>query len=478
MPARTSRAARSSSSSRAGKTLPQPPLLIKTLGPSFVLLGIALGSGELILWPYLTATYGLGLLWGGLLGISLQFFLNTETMRYTLARGESVFVGFRKLSIFWPIWFIFSTFIPWSIPGFSSASASLFTTALNLPSEWNRNITILFLILTGLLLSSGKSLYNTMERLQKTVVLTTSAVMLSLALYFTQQNDWVAAGWGLIGRGDGWWFFPPGLALFSFMGAFAYSGAGGNLNLAQSYYIKDKGFGMGAFREKMASLFSNRSQKLQLDGEDFAHTAINRERWNAWWRTVNLEHFIVFWLLGIVTIVMLATFSASLLRGAETGQGISFLTLQASVISQRTFAVIGTFFLLGAMSMLVTTQIGVLEAAARIISENLVLLFRQKEGEKWNLSLLFYIVLWSQIGLGILVLLAGFKEPRLLLTLGAVLNGAAMMIAFPLLLRLNTTLLPTVARPGFIRKAGVSAGFLFFAFFLSILVMEQLGIKL
>src|SRR3989338_5726921 len=96
-------------------SLKSPPSIWKTLGPSFILLGLALGSGELILWPYLTANYGLGLLWGGLLGISFQYVLNTEAMRYTLAWGESVFVGLRKLSILIPVWYIISTFIPWSL---------------------------------------------------------------------------------------------------------------------------------------------------------------------------------------------------------------------------------------------------------------------------------------------------------------------------------------------------------------------------
>ena len=40
------------------------------------------------MWSYLAANYGLGILWGGLLGITFQFVLNTETMRYTLAWGR------------------------------------------------------------------------------------------------------------------------------------------------------------------------------------------------------------------------------------------------------------------------------------------------------------------------------------------------------------------------------------------------------
>ncbi len=75
------------------KELPYPPSLWSLLGPSFILLGLGLGSGELILWPYLAAHYGLGIIWGAAIGITLQFFLNMEVERYTLAKGESVFVG-------------------------------------------------------------------------------------------------------------------------------------------------------------------------------------------------------------------------------------------------------------------------------------------------------------------------------------------------------------------------------------------------
>lgn len=462
-----------SSSDHKAKTLPVPPSLLSTIGPSFILLGLALGSGELILWPYLTATYGLGLIWGGLLGITLQFFLNTEAMRYTLVKGESIFVGFRKLSIFWPIWYIFSTFIPWSIPGFSSASASLLTTALGWPTGWSTAVTIAFLILTGVLLSSGKTLYQTMEFVQKSVILVLFPFLLILAFWLTQQSDWVATGWGLIGRGDGWWFFPPGIAIASFLGAFAYSGGGGNLNLAQSYYIKEKGFGMGAFRGKIASLFSTGgSQRLQVDGVEFARTSENHARWSAWWRLVNLEHVLVFWGLGLITILVLATLSYSLLYGTVNPEGITFVFQEAAVVGQRTWAVMQNFFLLAACIMLVTTQIGVLEAAARIISENFVLLFRHKEGERWNLSLIFYIVLWLQIGLGIVVVLAGWNEPRLLLTMGAVLNGAAMMVAFPLLLWMNSRHLPKVTRPGKLRASASLIGFAFFFLFFCMLMRD------
>ena len=58
------------------RDLPEPQSLRNYLGASVILLATALGSGELILWPYITTQVGLGLVWLSVLGISVQFFLN------------------------------------------------------------------------------------------------------------------------------------------------------------------------------------------------------------------------------------------------------------------------------------------------------------------------------------------------------------------------------------------------------------------
>ena len=462
---------RSTVTKKTSKNLPNPPSLWQTIGPSFILLGLALGSGELILWPYLSASWGLGLMWGGLLGITLQFILNTETMRYSLARGESVFVGFRKLSGIWPLWFIISTFIPWSLPGFSSASSQIINNLLGL--EFERGISIALLLLTGFILTIGKTLYRTMEVLQRTIIIIGLPIMFGLTLWLANSQDWTDLAWGVIGRGEGWWFFPPGIAIASFLGAFAYSGAGGNLNLAQSYYIKEKGFGMGKYLDKISSLFAGGNKVVKIEGTLFSDTTSNYSLWKKWWRLVNTEHFLVFWILGFLSITMISVLAKTLTFGQAEGEGIIFLYQQAAAIAERTFPLMGTTFLMLAGLMLFSTQIGVLESSSRIISENILLLF-YKPGRKFNLSLAFYASLWGQILLGIVILFSGFQEPRFLLTLGAVLNGAAMMVAFPLLFVLNKHQLPERYRPGIFRQVLIMAGLCFFALFFVFLLRDML----
>ncbi|NCT55952.1 hypothetical protein GW755_03870 [bacterium] len=451
--------------------LPQPLSLKKTLGPTFILLGLALGSGELILWPYITANYGLGLIWGALLGIAFQFILNTEIMRYTLYWGESIFLGFKKLHPALPYWFVISTFIPWALPGFSSASAQIISKLFNLNSQ--TLIAIVILLVVGVILTVGKSLYKTMETLQKTIIMVGLPLILILTIYLTNSKDWADFTLGLVGKGEGFWFFPKGVSIAAFLGAFAFSGAGGNLNFAQSYYIKEKGLGMGKFAAKITSLFTKSNEVVDIEGQTFEDNDKNRKTWEKLWKTVNAEHFLVFFGLGFITIAILAVLSKSLLHGLQVEDGLSFIYKEVEVISQRTNVFVGTSFLLTALLMLFSTQIGVLESSSRIISEN-ILLTTYKKGKKFNLSLAFYMALWAQIILGIALLMFGVKEPRLLLTLSALLNAAAMMVAFPLVYILNKKYLKKHYQPKFWRIALMFIALVFFVIFLAVTIKQNL----
>lgn len=446
--------------------LPEPITLKQSIGPSFILLGLALGSGELIMWPYLVSLHGLGIIWGGLVGITFQYFLNTEIMRYTLAWGESVFVGWRRWGKLIPAWFIFSTVIPWALPGFVTASATLLNRIF--PQIDIRTTALLLIILTGLIISSGKTLYQTMAKVQTTLITLGVPFVAILTLYMARVTDWSALLGGLVGIGDGYRFLPEGIAIGAFLGAFAYSGGGGNLNLAQSHYIKEKGMGMGKYGVGIKSLLSGDSSH-RIDGHLFSLSASNLSRWRRWWRLVCTEHAIVFWGIGLLTILVLGTLSMATTygRGIAPGGGLSFFFAQADMIASSTTPLIGTLFLAVGVLMLFTTQLGILESASRIIAEN-ILLLKHKHDEEVNASKMFYLVLWSELLFSAVFLYYGASEPRAILTLGAILNAAAMMVAFILILILNRRL-PKIIRPSIGRQIMLIIAASFFLYFLTIL---------
>ena len=58
------------------------------IGPGLVASGVGLASGEFILWPYIASQVGLVFLWGAIVGLATQWFLNMEIERYTLATAK------------------------------------------------------------------------------------------------------------------------------------------------------------------------------------------------------------------------------------------------------------------------------------------------------------------------------------------------------------------------------------------------------
>jgi len=443
--------------------LPKSPKLSKMMGPSFVLLGMGLGSGELIMWPYLAANYGLGIIWAAVIGITFQFFINMEIERYTLINGESVFVGLaRKLKMVSPVWFILSTVIPWMWPGIVLSSATVFSSIVGFKKP--RLIAISLLVFVGLILSLGKIVYKTQEIFQKTLIFIGVPFVLLLTVYLSKEADWQSLVNGLIGRGDGFWLIPGGLSLITFLGAFAYSGAGGNLNLAQSFYIREKEYGMGKYGGKITSLLKRKNENFSLEGKTFEINNSNLSIFKQWWRKVNLEHALVFWLTGAVTIILLSLLSYVTVYHQTNLGGIGFLFQEAQAIVTNTLPIVGVIFLAIVAMMLFSTQLSVFDATSRITSENLIIINKEKFQPK-NLSNYYFIFLWAQIILGILILLSGFSEPMGLVTISAFLNAITMFIYTILILWLNSKILPKELRPAWWRKGVLSLVIVFFGMF-------------
>src|SRR5262245_36368926 len=79
--------------------LPPPPRFgwrqrPELIGPGIVVAGSAVGAGEWLFGPAVTAQYGGTFLWFATFSILLQVVYNLEVMRYALYCGEPIFIGF------------------------------------------------------------------------------------------------------------------------------------------------------------------------------------------------------------------------------------------------------------------------------------------------------------------------------------------------------------------------------------------------
>jgi hypothetical protein len=423
----------------------------------------------------MSANYGLGIAWGALIGITFQYFINMEIERYALVKGESVFVGLQKIIKWAPFWFILSTFIGFGIPGIVAAAAQVFGTLVGFSEfKW---IAIFFLVIIGLVLSTGKSVYNTMEKITKTVLLLGVPFVFILAVILSSPGDWTALAQGLVGQGDGYMFLPEGIVIASFLAAFAYAGAGGNLNLTQSIYVKEKGYGMGKYSQKISGLFAgNKQEEVKLEGEDFEINEENLSNFRSWWKQISTEHFIVFWTIGLISMCMLMLLSFTTVYGLPGNtESINFVINQGTVIGQRLFPAMGSVFLFVVGVMLFQTQLGVLDSTSRIMSENFALAKLDKQkGSKINLSKIYYVFLWAQIAFGTLFFLFDIKEPKALIILAAVLNAVAMFAHVGLVNWMNHKVLPKEVQAGIWRKALMIIIFLFLGGFSLITLMDKL----
>jgi hypothetical protein len=456
--------------------LPEAPPLKKLIGPSFIILGLGLGSGEVVLWPYMASNYGLGIVWGMLVGITMQFFINMEVERYALINGESIFVGFARLLRWLPLWFILSTFLGFGWPGIGLYGATLLSKVLGIGNP-NLIGVVIFLAIGGIL-SIGKVLYKTVETLQKYLICIGVPFIVILTYYLATLSDVSELFMGLIGRGEirdePYSFLPAGIAMGTFLGALAYAGAGGNLNLAQSCYIRDKGYGMGKYAQKITSLITSDTSKqpFRLSGNTFPITDMNLKRFTTWWKRINTEHFLIFWALGLFTMLTLSLLSYVTTFGLEgNAEGITFVVNESNAIASKTLPFLGTLFLLVTGIMLCATQLTVLDSTSRIITENVLLLFRR---ESMNISKVYYAILWIQILFGITVFLSGFDHPLVLIILGAVINAFSMFVYTGIILWLNNSSLAQELRPKPWRNLVMIATFLFLGFFCSITIMNAL----
>lgn len=440
--------------------MPQAPKFIKLLGPSFILLGLGLGSGELILWPYLTSNFGMNIIWAALLGVTFQFIINMEIERYALIYGESVFVGYQKLSKLLPYWFIISTLLAWIWPGIIATSGRLLGTVFGL-TNYNL-IGILLLLFIGIVLTLGPVLYKTVERLALILVLLGIPLIVFLTFYVAKTADFNSLLTGLVGFTKG---FPEGLPMASFLAAFAFAGAGGNLNLAQSFYVKEKGYGMGKYGGRITSILTGKVEEIKLEGSHFKLNEINLKRFNDWWKVVNLEHLLVFWGGSVVSILLLSLLSYSTVYGKVTPQaGVDFMIFESIEIAKQTIPYFGTLFLIVGGVMLFNTQLTVLDATSRIMAENLLLIKRNSWSTK-SLPKIYYSFLWLQVFSGILIFLLGTSQPLALITISAVLNAISMFVHIGLTLWLNKTKLSKEVQPSLTRLFLMITSFLFFGYF-------------
>jgi hypothetical protein len=146
------------------RDLPEPAPLRKLIGPSVILVGVGVASGEYILYPYIASKAGLVFLWAAVVGVLIQFFINMEIERYTLATGQTAITGFQRLWKPWGLILVLMALLATTWPGWATSAATVATFAFGGGDANTIAIAALFAI--GVTLTASPVVYQTVERLE------------------------------------------------------------------------------------------------------------------------------------------------------------------------------------------------------------------------------------------------------------------------------------------------------------------------
>jgi hypothetical protein len=452
------------------RDMPEPLPLRKVLGPSVILAGVGVGSGEYILWPYISANAGIGFLYLAVIGVTIQYFLNMEIERYTLATGETAVAGFARFWKPWGILFCFFAVIPNVWPGWGTAGATTFTYLVGGDAKV---ISIILLLAIGISLTASPVVYQTLEKAEffkvgLTVVFLAIAVVAGISASAWGDLPDAVSGIGKIPSDE--------VAIATILAGLVFAGAGGVNNLVQSNWIRDKGYGMGAYVPKIVSPITGEDQAAPSTGVMVRQDEKNIARFNAWFRQASKEQLVSFWLICVGSILIFSVLAYSTIFGKNVSEeaDFDFIKGEGEVLKDVVGTWFGSFFWIFGTLSLALVALGVVDYVSRLVADVVKTLYARKS-ERWTESKIYFGLVWSMVTVGVIVLLSGFDQPLVLLVLSACLNGIVMFIYSILLIRLNRRSLPAAIRVTGLRLGMLCFAVLFYGFFAGWLVIVQIG---
>ena len=452
------------------RDMPEPLPLGKVLGPSVILAGMGVGSGEYIIWPFMASTVGLGFLWAAVLSVTVQYFINMEIERYTLATGETAVAGFVRFWKPWGVMFCLFTIVPNMWPGWATSGVTILTF---LTGGGNVTlITIGVLVASGFALTISPVVYQTLERAQFFKVGLTLAFLAVAIVAAIGASAWAELRTVITQAGQ----FPDTnvLPVSLVLSGLVFAGAGGANNLVQSNWIRDKGFGMGVYIPRIVSPITGEEVAAPATGSMMRQDEENLRRFRGWWAVANKEQLVTFWFICIFSITIFSTLAYSILYGRRIpGQAnLAFILAEGEALKRVVAPWFGTFFwIFGALSM-VLVALGVIDYISRIVADVLKTVYLQNS-QRWTESRMYFLVAWSTIIAGSVILLSGFNQPLILLVIAACLNGMVMFVYSILLIQLNRRALPPPLRVRGLRLGMLIFATLFYGFFCGWLVLVQ-----
>lgn len=476
------------------------------LGPGLVMGSSAIGGGEWLTGPLVTARYGGALLWLATLSILGQVVYNIEISRYTLYCGEPIFTGkFRTLPgpWFWLVLYLildFGSILPYLA---SNAAIPLFAVLWGDLPNLNRDdpandVAMVKSLACGVFLMAmlplifGGKIYNTLKAIMSFKLVTVMGFLLFLAIFYSTWATWAEIGSGFFKFGTlpvrpegadpgsghvanvftSWYSgtsLPPiDFTMFGILASMAaISGNGGLTNTSVSNYTRDQGWGMGAQVGAIPSIVGGHAIKLSHQGKIFRITSESLSRWKGWLKHIQRDQLAVWMPACFIGLALPSMLSVQFLeRGNVPKDNWMAASMTAGGVSNAVGGSWGPTFwyltLFCGFLVLATSMAGTADGVLRRWVD--VFWTASPRLRQWNPKSIgkFYfamLCIYAAFGMVMLLLVPG---DVLLKRIGIIYNFALGFSCWHTL-AVNIILLPRELRPGWFRRVMlVLAGAFFF----------------
>ena len=423
--------------------------LWKLVGPGAVMVGLAIGSGEMVLWPWITAKFGAEMVWAAVLGVFLQLWINLEVGRWAIATGESAFTGFARLAKFWVFFFLSLMFFGAFLPGMGRAvgtSVKILIFGVDGPgADWVW--TALVIAATLCIIFGPRRIYRTIERSVGFMVVFVIVGMLVVAFSVGTFDDLLTLLGGIFNFGQ--ISLDEDFTFNRFFGAFVFAGIGGLGNLYYAYYLRDKGVGMGARVPALLNPLRGAQRGNSETGFLYPENEANGRLFKDWFRFAVLDSWLVFFVGNVFTMLLFMFGALVVLHPAGIVPAESQIIWDLALILEGSMGNLGRYlFLIIGIAVFFSSVLAGMDGGIRLWVDLLHSNF--KTPNRFAANRLYFVF---AIGLGALgVASTWFFESFEVTTLdfffiGALLGGFAMAGYVPMLLYMNLKYLPRSARP-------------------------------
>jgi len=409
-------------------------------------IAFGIGGGELVLGPLACVRFGPNVLWLVTLSAIFQAVLNVEFVRYAIATGESIALGFTRLKQIPHLYAILTVMLAflqlgWPYLAFIAAEW-LSIVQIGYPDTvlvylWGYAIWFLCVLLT---LFGGRIL-RTLEAVGWISVISIFAILTAFALLVAPPGVWIEGLKGLVSFGA----VPPDVNWAVVNAMAGYAGLGGVANLVLSSWYRDKGYGMGKLTGYISTLIGGRRVKFSPRGVFPSETPENSERFQRWLRWVRID-MAVFALGAAMSMYIPSVIALSIVPPNRRWSAPEVLTM-FTLSAQKLFGAWGRLLMiLVVFWVFFSSQISVVDLISRLTTEVLWGLspaVRQWAGDdvrKVYYSVLAAYMLWGAIAIN-------FGTPTQILVLAANIANLALFVFGILAVYVNSRLLPKFARP-------------------------------